>query len=173
MHGPNHFSCQISKRNFLFRRPFKYFVVHVCNVADIGPSASKPEITHNRIKRDHDSVRDQDGSDHRQSFHRHRYQFDQPLMDENHAFFPLKYRRFATLTHYSCGETGIVPPCVMRRKPVILFGTLGNITLELFETDAPKTSANFKQYVEEGFYDGTVFHRNMDGFMIQAGLSPG
>jgi peptidyl-prolyl cis-trans isomerase B (cyclophilin B) len=58
---------------------------------------------------------------------------------------------------------------------VILLETrLGNITLELFETDAPLTTANFKQYVEEGFYDGTIFHRVIDGFMIQGGgFEPG
>lgn len=47
--------------------------------------------------------------------------------------------------------------------------TLGNITLELFESEAPKTVANFLQYVSEGFYDGTIFHRVIDGFMIQGG----
>lgn len=58
---------------------------------------------------------------------------------------------------------------------MILFETtLGNITLELFETDAPETSANFKQYAEDGFYDGTIFHRVIDGFMIQGGgFEPG
>ena len=58
---------------------------------------------------------------------------------------------------------------------MILFETtLGNITIELFETDAPKTTANFKQYVEAGFYNGTIFHRVIDGFMIQGGgFEPG
>ena len=58
---------------------------------------------------------------------------------------------------------------------MILFETtLGNITIELFETDAPKTTANFKQYVEDGFYEGTIFHRVIDGFMIQGGgFEPG
>jgi peptidyl-prolyl cis-trans isomerase B (cyclophilin B) len=58
---------------------------------------------------------------------------------------------------------------------VILFETtLGNITIELFETDAPETTANFKQYVEDGFYNGTIFHRVIDGFMIQGGgFEPG
>lgn len=52
--------------------------------------------------------------------------------------------------------------------------TLGNITLELFPEEAPKTVANFVQYVEEGFYDGTIFHRVIDGFMIQGGgFEPG
>ena len=52
---------------------------------------------------------------------------------------------------------------------ILLETTLGNITLELFETDAPLTTANFKQYVEDGFYNGTIFHRVIDGFMIQGG----
>ena len=53
---------------------------------------------------------------------------------------------------------------------MILFETtLGNITIELFETDAPETTANFKQYVEDSFYDQTIFHRVIDGFMIQGG----
>jgi peptidyl-prolyl cis-trans isomerase B (cyclophilin B) len=53
---------------------------------------------------------------------------------------------------------------------VILFETtLGNITIELFENNAPLTTANVKQYVKDGFYDGTIFHRVIDGFMIQGG----
>ncbi len=52
--------------------------------------------------------------------------------------------------------------------------TLGNITLELFEKEAPKTVANFLQYVDDGYYDGTIFHRVIDGFMIQGGgFEPG
>ena len=58
---------------------------------------------------------------------------------------------------------------------MILFETtLGNITIELFETDAPETTANFKQYGEDGYYNGTIFHRVIDGFMIQGGgFEPG
>lgn len=52
--------------------------------------------------------------------------------------------------------------------------TLGDITLELFESESPKTVANFLQYVGEGYYDGTIFHRVIDGFMIQGGgFEPG
>ncbi len=52
--------------------------------------------------------------------------------------------------------------------------SLGNITLELYESQAPKTAANFLQYVSDAFYDGTIFHRVIDGFMIQAGgFEPG
>jgi len=46
---------------------------------------------------------------------------------------------------------------------------LGSFTLELDEEKAPISSKNFKNYVEKGFYNGTIFHRVIDGFMIQGG----
>lgn len=46
---------------------------------------------------------------------------------------------------------------------------MGEIILELFEDKAPKTTANFLEYVRAGHYDGTIFHRVIDGFMIQGG----
>jgi len=50
----------------------------------------------------------------------------------------------------------------------------GVVTLELDAAKAPATVANFLQYVESGFYDNTVFHRIIDGFMIQGGgFEPG
>ena len=45
----------------------------------------------------------------------------------------------------------------------------GVITLELNDQKAPKTVANFVNYVKKGHYDGTIFHRVIDGFMIQGG----
>ena len=45
----------------------------------------------------------------------------------------------------------------------------GVITLELDAEKAPKTVENFLQYVRDGFFDGTIFHRVIDGFMIQGG----
>lgn len=45
----------------------------------------------------------------------------------------------------------------------------GKIQLELYPDKAPKTVENFVAYVEEGFYDGTIFHRVIPGFMIQGG----
>lgn len=45
----------------------------------------------------------------------------------------------------------------------------GDIVLELFPDKAPKTVANFLQYVKSGGYDGTIFHRVINGFMIQGG----
>jgi peptidyl-prolyl cis-trans isomerase B (cyclophilin B) len=50
----------------------------------------------------------------------------------------------------------------------------GLIVLDLDEEKAPKTTANFLEYVRTGFYDGTIFHRVIDGFMIQCGgFEPG
>ena len=52
--------------------------------------------------------------------------------------------------------------------------SLGPITLELDHARAPKTAANFESYVRKGFYDGTVFHRVINGFMVQGGgFEPG
>jgi cyclophilin family peptidyl-prolyl cis-trans isomerase len=45
----------------------------------------------------------------------------------------------------------------------------GDIAVELFEDNAPLTCANFRQYAADGFYEGTVFHRVIPGFMIQGG----
>ncbi|GAB7126393.1 peptidylprolyl isomerase [Silvimonas sp. JCM 19000] len=47
--------------------------------------------------------------------------------------------------------------------------SMGDIVLELNDEKAPKTVANFVQYVNDGHYDGTVFHRVIDGFMVQGG----
>jgi peptidyl-prolyl cis-trans isomerase B (cyclophilin B) len=50
----------------------------------------------------------------------------------------------------------------------------GVVTLELDEQKAPKSVANFLEYVKKGHYDGTIFHRVIDGFMIQGGgFQPG
>ena len=54
--------------------------------------------------------------------------------------------------------------------PVVLISTSkGEVKIELFEKEAPVTVKNFLAYVNEGFYDGTIFHRVIPGFMIQGG----
>ena len=55
------------------------------------------------------------------------------------------------------------------RPQVRLRTSLGTIDVELFAAEAPKTVANFLARVEEGFYDGLIFHRVIAGFMIQTG----
>ncbi len=52
---------------------------------------------------------------------------------------------------------------------VILHTNFGEITIELNAEKAPATVANFLNYVDKGFYDGTIFHRVINGFMIQGG----
>ncbi|MEN8174769.1 MAG: peptidylprolyl isomerase, partial [Pseudomonadota bacterium] len=47
--------------------------------------------------------------------------------------------------------------------------SFGDILVELDEAAAPQTCANFLQYVNDGFYDGTIFHRVIGSFMIQGG----
>ena len=58
------------------------------------------------------------------------------------------------------------------RRPgvfVVMETSRGSIELELFPEKAPKTVKNFLQYVEDGFYNGTIFHRVIENFMIQGG----
>jgi peptidyl-prolyl cis-trans isomerase A (cyclophilin A) len=47
--------------------------------------------------------------------------------------------------------------------------TLGNFTIEFFEKEAPISVANFLAYIDDGFFDGTIFHRIVPGFVIQGG----
>ena len=54
-------------------------------------------------------------------------------------------------------------------KKVTMETTMGTITLELDDAKAPETVKNFVAYAEAGHYDGTIFHRVIDGFMIQGG----
>lgn len=53
--------------------------------------------------------------------------------------------------------------------PVVIETSLGTIELELNESKAPKTVGNFLKYVDDKFYDGTIFHRVISSFMIQGG----
>lgn len=52
---------------------------------------------------------------------------------------------------------------------ITLHTNFGDITVVLDFDKAPTSSANFQQYAEDGFYEGTIFHRVIDGFMIQGG----
>lgn len=61
------------------------------------------------------------------------------------------------------------PGALAAEPQVDLKTSAGTIRLELYPARAPKTVANFLQYVKDGHYDGTVFHRVIDGFMIQGG----
>ena len=60
-------------------------------------------------------------------------------------------------------------PALSWAQKVALDTTLGTIVIQLNATAAPKTVANFLEYVKSGHYDNTVFHRVIGNFMIQAG----
>lgn len=61
-------------------------------------------------------------------------------------------------------------PMVLADNPKVLMETTkGPITVELYRDKAPTSVDNFLKYVDEGFYNGTIFHRVIDGFMVQGG----
>src|SRR5919197_842204 len=70
---------------------------------------------------------------------------------------------------------GVMATTARAANPVVLIETsMGNIKVELFEDKAPITVKNFLQYVDDKHYDGTIFHRVMENFMIQGGgFEPG
>jgi peptidyl-prolyl cis-trans isomerase A (cyclophilin A) len=73
--------------------------------------------------------------------------------------------RTAALALLLAGASG-----ALAQNPRVEFKTtMGRFTLELYPDKAPKTVANFIQYANSGFYKGTIFHRVIDGFMIQGG----
>ena len=61
------------------------------------------------------------------------------------------------------------PGLAQAQSKVQLKTSMGDIVIELNDAKAPKSTANFLQYVRDKHYDGTVFHRVIDGFMIQGG----
>jgi peptidyl-prolyl cis-trans isomerase A (cyclophilin A)/peptidyl-prolyl cis-trans isomerase B (cyclophilin B) len=66
-------------------------------------------------------------------------------------------------------KTEVATPAPEANPKVLLHTSMGDITLELYPDKAPKSVENFLAYVKEGFYDGTVFHRVINNFMIQGG----
>ena len=75
------------------------------------------------------------------------------------------------LVSWSCSNAGAqTTGAKMSTNPKVkIETTMGDIVLELDAQKAPVSTANFLSYVKEGFYDGTIFHRVIPGFMIQGG----
>jgi peptidyl-prolyl cis-trans isomerase A (cyclophilin A) len=74
------------------------------------------------------------------------------------------------LKHLFILSAAAASPGALAADPQVdLRTSLGTIRLELYPEKAPKTVENFLQYVKDGHYNGTVFHRVIDGFMIQGG----
>ncbi len=86
-----------------------------------------------------------------------------------------------TTTETASNQQGTPPPAntqtteqkttgdTMSNPKVLIETSKGNITVELNAEKAPNTTANFISYVKDGFYDGTIFHRIIPGFMVQGG----
>ena len=80
---------------------------------------------------------------------------------------PLTRRVFATML---ITMAGLVPPVHAQDAPRVRFATtVGDFVVELYPDKAPKTVENFLQYVKDKHYDGTIFHRVIDNFMVQGG----
>ena len=64
---------------------------------------------------------------------------------------------------------GVFESSAQNNQEVVMETSHGNITIELFQDEAPKSVENFLAYANDGFYEGTVFHRVIQQFMIQGG----
>lgn len=71
-------------------------------------------------------------------------------------------------TNVSAVDTSSAAPS-METTMVIIKTSMGDIKVEVYNSKAPQTVANFLKYVDEGFYNGTIFHRVIGNFMIQGG----
>jgi len=78
-------------------------------------------------------------------------------------------KRFVCLLVLGLCLTGTAFAAEGKNPTLLLETTLGNITVELFQKEAPISTKNFLDYAKSGFYNGTIFHRVIPGFMIQGG----
>ncbi len=69
----------------------------------------------------------------------------------------------------ACNSEVSDTPASTANPRVLMQTSMGDLVIELYPDKAPKSVANFLQYVDDGFYNGTIFHRVIDGFMIQCG----
>jgi cyclophilin family peptidyl-prolyl cis-trans isomerase len=77
---------------------------------------------------------------------------------------------FSIFTLVTLFTYGVLTSAHAQEKPEVVFETSkGSFTLELYPDKAPNTVANFLKYVDEGFYDGTIFHRVIKDFVVQGG----
>jgi peptidyl-prolyl cis-trans isomerase A (cyclophilin A) len=85
------------------------------------------------------------------------------------AVFKSLGRRLSLAFILAAGLGAGLPAGAQVLQKVRLSTSMGDIVLELDKDKAPKTVDNFLQYVKAGHYDGTIFHRVIDGFMVQGG----
>ncbi|MDD2365721.1 MAG: peptidylprolyl isomerase [Desulfuromonadaceae bacterium] len=79
------------------------------------------------------------------------------------------FKRFLGAVALICLMAGLASAEVKKNPVVTMETTLGNVKIELFEKEAPLSVKNFLDYVKSGFYNGTIFHRVIPGFMAQGG----
>ena len=89
-------------------------------------------------------------------------------------FFTLLTSMLFLLGVFGCSEAEQAPapqtPQAEAQHPRVSMQTsMGEMVIELYPDKAPKTVENFLRYVDEGYYEGTIFHRVIDGFMAQGG----
>jgi peptidyl-prolyl cis-trans isomerase A (cyclophilin A) len=94
----------------------------------------------------------------------------------NHQIRSTKYRNlsemkklFSRLLLTTIISLGLISTANAENVKVLMKTSMGNIELELYADKAPLTVQNVLRYVDEGFYDGTIFHRVINSFMIQGG----
>ncbi|MEQ1976061.1 peptidylprolyl isomerase A [Xenorhabdus sp. SGI240] len=79
------------------------------------------------------------------------------------------FKRIFVSLMAACAISAIAVPALAAETHVKLVTSAGEIELELDSNKAPMTTKNFVEYVNEGFYNNTIFHRVIPGFMIQGG----
>jgi cyclophilin family peptidyl-prolyl cis-trans isomerase len=94
--------------------------------------------------------------------------FKEKFMNAKMLF--LTFGVFVGTTHFMGCHTDTIKRNIMN---ITIETTKGNIEAELYESDAPKTVANFTGLAEQGYYNGIIFHRISKGFVIQGGDSTG
>ena len=78
-------------------------------------------------------------------------------------------KRIVTTLALICFMSGVACAEGVKNTLVTMETSLGNVKIELFEKEAPISVKNFVEYVGKGFYNGTIFHRVIPGFMVQGG----
>ena len=91
----------------------------------------------------------------------------QELIQSFKSFLLIILIALTTNVHAASSDTA--KPSASTNPNVIFETSQGNFTIELYPDKAPKTVANFLQYVKDGFYENTIFHRVINRFMIQGG----
>lgn len=81
----------------------------------------------------------------------------------------MSFRTFVLVGAFTAITLGASDTSAQNNQTVVIETSLGSITIELFESEAPKSVENFLAYVNDGFFEGTVFHRVIQQFMIQGG----